>query len=182
MDNNKLGNDIILLDLLREKCFNLFMEDNNIFKGQYTKAIHMASAGFKIGLDLDLKLVWEEYLTMIRNFTMWLVKYMKKLPGFDKIRADDLVTILNQRLFVVLGFIVSKLFIREELYMLINDRIHLSRYWCDKIFGDLLSKKIFYYHSKLNEFELTESEICILIPYILSFDGKTFFLFFTIHN
>lgn len=159
--------DLLLFSFLKEKCFGLYFEESQFYSRDNNSNALDSN-------QLSFNLVLQEFLNMISNFTKWLVKYIKKLPAFDQVSSEDIVKILNKRLFVVLGLVSAKLFINEELYLMLNNQIQFSRYWCQKVYGKVLSDKIFYYHSKLNDLELNETEIAVLIPYVLSFDGYFF--------
>lgn len=109
---------------------------------------------------------------MISEYTNWLLNYLKQMPGFDKLNPNDLKRIINQKLFVIFGLLVTSLFLNNDLYLMLNEKIQFSKIRCNIVFGEVLSEKIFFYHFKLNELNLSDTEFSLLIPYLLSFDGK----------
>ena len=106
---------------------------------------------------------------------VWRLKaylpYAELLPGFDNICTNDLITTLNDSLPVIFGLLATKLFINDECYLQ-HDGIQFTKKWMIEFVGADLADGIFNFHNKINELSLTNQEIALLIPFVLTSPGK----------
>lgn len=171
--SNHSENNIFVLTLMKDRCYQLFKNGTQDFQHQYERALKMVEKNFDCSIfsySQTLDHVWKAFCLMTSEFTRRMVSITKICPGFDKFDSRDLSIIVNDRLFVCYGLCVSKLFINDEFYAMIDSNTQLSRYWMDRLFGLGLSQKIFSYHSVLNTFRLTDGEISIIIPWLCTKD------------
>lgn len=171
--SNHSENNIFVLTLMKDRCYQLYKNGTHDFQLQYERALKLIEKNFDCSIfsyTQKLDHVWKAFCLLTSEFTRRMVSITKICPGFDKFDSNDLSTIVNDRLFVAYGLCVNKLFINDEFYAMIDPNTQLTRYWMDKLFGLSLSQKIFSYHSVLNTFRLTDGEISIIIPWLCTKD------------
>nr|ASL70583.1 nuclear receptor [Brachionus plicatilis] len=171
--SNHTENSIFVLTLMKDRCYQLFKSGTDDFQHQYERALKLIEKNFDCSIfsyTQTLEDVWKAFCLMTSEFTRRMVSITKVCPGFDKFDSNDLGLIINDRLFVCYGLCVSKLFIDDEFYVMLDANTQLSHYWMDKLFGLSVSQKIFCYHAKLNNFRLTDTEISLIIPWLCTND------------
>nr|ASL70616.1 nuclear receptor [Brachionus koreanus] len=171
--SNHSENNIFVLTLMKDRCYQLYKSGTQDFQQQYERALKLVENNFDCSIysySQDLDSVWKAFCAMTSEFTRRMVTITKICPGFDKFDSRDIGSIVNDRLFVCYGLCVNRLFIDDEFYGMLDANTQLSRYWMDKIFGLNVSQKIFAYHAKLNDFRLTDTEIAIIIPWLCTKD------------
>lgn len=164
-----------MLTLMKDRLYQLYKNGTQDFQSFYERAMKLIEKNFDCSVysyTQNLDSVWKAFCTMTSDFTRRMVGITRVCPGFDKLDSKDVSVIVSERLFVCYGLCVSKLFINDEFYAMIDSNIQLSRYWMERIFGLSVSQKIFAYHAKLNTFRLTDSEISLIIPWLCTKDLK----------
>jgi hypothetical protein len=129
----------------------------------------------KIPVDetVSSKCMWELFMQEISYMTKSLFFYSKQYPGFDRLSSRDLVKMLVSNMLVVGGLRVHKLFINDDYYLICENNVQFSRRNMYKIFGVALTNAIFHYHSQLGSLCLSDQEVSLLVPYILTTTSKT---------
>ncbi|CAF0902505.1 unnamed protein product [Brachionus calyciflorus] len=166
---NSNENNIFILTLLKDRCYQLYKDFTLEYQKQYERAIRLIEKNFDCSIfsyNQTLEQVWKAFCLMTSDFTRRMVRTMKLVPGFDRFDSKDIATIVNERLFVCYGLCVTKLFLNNEFFVMLDSNTQLSKYWMEKLFTVTTSQKIFDYHAKLNSFRLTDGEIAILIPWL----------------
>nr|ASL70505.1 nuclear receptor [Brachionus rotundiformis] len=171
--SNHTENNIFVLTLMKDRCYQLYKHGTQDFQQYYERAMKLIEKNFDCSIfsyTQSLDHVWKAFCLMTSEFTRRMVAITKVCPGFDKFDSKDLSVIVNDRLFVCYGLCVSKLFINDEFFAMLDSNTQLSRYWMERLFSLSVSDKIFSYHAKLNTFRLSDGEISILIPWLCTKD------------
>ena len=99
----------------------------------------------------------QDYLDLIQN-----------IPGFiDLLDLNDVVSLAQDNLCFIFGLKVTHLFINNEFYAVIED-FQLSKKWMELLLGSEMAKRVFEFHESLNNLNLTDQEIALLIPILLT--------------
>ena len=116
-------------------------------------------------------MVWESFLRTMLDFTKKTYSFIQQIPGFDRLNTCDLGNIMHKRLFNIFGLITTKLLVEDEYFLILSDNIRCCKYWIEKCLSKEICKKIFEYHYDLNALELTDNELALLIPVLLTSPG-----------
>lgn len=168
--NTPMESSLVFLSLLRDKSYQLFMEDDLTRQSEYNKAhvlIKHRITEFE-GHDATLTQVVAAYVEkMYLNFRQWL-KYLNELPGFDQIPRCDINVLMKQNFITIYGLFCSKLFIDGEYYHVLPGGIIFCRKWIEKVFGVELTDWSFDYQKDLKKLALSDSEMSLFLPYIFT--------------
>lgn len=176
--NSENESFLYLLSFIRDKVYQMYIEfvkplENNI---EYAKDLVKNNVKLFSGHDSSKEEVWRCYFNNISNFAKMYVFFAKELPGFNKICTEDFSKILNDCLPVIYGIRSTKLFHDGESYLL-ADHVQLTKKWIVELVGEANTDIIFSFHTKLNSLNLTNQELALLIPFVLTSPGK-FFTYF----
>lgn len=160
----------------KQKAYDLFEADAAPYRFQYQQALICISQKEKYkpqNEHIQIESIWQGLSHEITEFTKSLVFYIQNLPGLDTLASNEIIEIVNRRIFTVYGLRLMRLFINNENYHLLPDFTTVfSKYWMNRTFGVDLCKLIFVYHDKLNRFCLTDRELSLLLPVLLSTTGN----------
>lgn len=165
-------NILFILVALRDKCYQLFVEARQFFAPnlEYARRMKNATPGdvHFLGQDLNVEDYFELMLKFTGIYAREVVKYAKKLPGFDRINDLDLFSIIKIRMFSFVHIITENLVIDGENYILLFEKCQTSKYMITKVFGEKVANRLFEFHVKLKKLGLSEHELAVIIPVILS--------------
>lgn len=169
-------NILLLLTLIRDKVHQLYIELTKPNEMYIERAKELIKNNIKIfeGHDAPEKEVYDAYMEDMQNHAQIFVSFVKNLPGFNNICQKDLTSIINGNLPNLLGFKITKLYINGESYFCMKNNLQLTRDWHIRLFGEAHSNAIFEFHNKLSSLKLTNQEMSLLIPFILTSIGKIF--------
>lgn len=170
-------NILFVLTLMRDKCYQMFVELRRPYDPFHKRMLRIREQNLhkqekqKI-IEPNCEFVYEQVEKLLNFHVHVSAKYIRELPGFNRLAVEDIAIILKSRSFAIFGFRVQYLFVDNEYYMMIADNIQLNRQIMIKSFGDSFTNYIFDYHDRLNKLELTERELAVICPLILSMPGK----------
>ena len=165
---------IFLLSLIRDKSYQLYIDFTKPLESNLKIAKEIAQSNTKIfpGHDCCIDEVWKSYTNELSSHIKAYVLYARELPGFNKMDVDDFSAILNDSIPPIFGLKITKFFIDDECYLLI-DHIQLSRKWMNLLIGKNVSDIIFEFHNKLHSLNITNQELALIFPYVLTSAGKS---------
>ncbi|CAF0944023.1 unnamed protein product [Brachionus calyciflorus] len=164
-------NKHVILSQLKEDSFYLFKESSREFDLLENEAKMMYSSGRKITYDMTNDFVQyarEENLRLFKNHSGVLLKIIKQLPGFSHFKTNDLKTIMNTHFFTILTLRQHKLFINGDFYFMLDGNIQLNRDVVAALFNKKARDYVFHFWSCLKSLNLTEKEMGLIIPFLLS--------------
>jgi hypothetical protein len=169
-------NILFVLTLLRDKCYQMFVEARKPLEPSYRRALQLVRTPAHLrppapGNELSADKVWTLVCAMLGQHVSRLAAYCQKLPGFDRIDLTDLATIIDQHTFAAIGLINSHLFIDGENYLMLNPDVQLTRHLMQKVLGPRFVCQIFTYHDNVNALGLSVYEIAAILPLILTSPG-----------
>lgn len=169
-------NILLLLTLIRDKVHQLYIDLTKPNEMYLQRAKELIKNNIKIfeGHDAPEKEVYDAYMEDMQNHAHIFVSFVKNLPGFNNICQKDLTSIINGNLPNLLGFKITKLYINGESYFCMKNNLQLTRDWHIRLFGEAHCNAIFEFHNKLSSLKLTNQEMSLLIPFILTSMGKIF--------
>ncbi|CAF0864734.1 unnamed protein product [Brachionus calyciflorus] len=178
LTQNNLENGLLMLSLLRDKCYQIFLEYNHEFnKIHYDKALSLLNRmetddgeTIKCNKNLTVKQIWDYFLPALQKNINSSIVYFKNLPGFSQLSDYDFKRCVIDRVFIVITLRVAKLYIDKEfyLYLHLDDEVYFSRELMEKAYGSELAKDIFGFFDRFAELKLTDYEISVLIPAVVS--------------
>lgn len=188
MDNSqqyltvKNKENLIFISLLRDKCYKLFCKYLIIDQSEIDLAVSNSISYKKKylrlpGADADPQTVMKLVYRSITDFQIILTRYLKEMPGFNTLSSEDLAYLIEQRINFIYGLQTRNFFINGECYRFESD-IQISRSWFNTLMGKEKADIAFQFENNLSKLELTDFEVALLIPTILSFPQcKYLFLF-----
>lgn len=175
-----IENNILIFTVLRDKCFQLFTEETEKYDAHFPRAMDLErkEAINPANFDIPIKYVWENLFKEVQDHTIWLYTYAKNLPGFDRICSKDFIKIMNNNIFTTYGIKTTRLFKDNEYYLVHHDSYRYNRKQMLRTMGYELTEMVLDYHSKMNSLGLTDYELSILMPLVLTSTSKFRFIFF----
>jgi hypothetical protein len=175
--NSRMETDLVVFNLLRDRCYQLYAENN--FSKDADRAKAMVQMGIKKfpGDELTFAETWPSLNScMIARFEQF-VKYTQSLPGIDRINRKDLFTLLSDLYLILSGIFTTRVFINEQSYIWLPGGIQLTRRLLNSFCTKALTDRVFRFHAKLAQMEITDHELALLTPVILTMNtGELFFL------
>lgn len=186
LNQSSVENGLLTLSVLRDKCYQTFLECNRDFDH-----VHMEKAKKllenkdnlnKLINDFSImskKSIIERFLPALQKNIKTSIDYIKKLPGFGSLAQKDFEKIVIERIFLVITLRVSKLFIDGEFYLFLDldDGVYFSRAIMNKAYGTNLTNDIFEFFEKFNQLKLTDQELSVFIPTVISSMGLEIFFY-----
>ncbi len=165
----------LFLNSLRDKTFNLFKMYSSRYDSMYERAVYYTSQNIQYvdGRD-DVKLseIWSAVMYTISNDLEPMAKYLNSLPGFSFLKRNDFSNLFKENLFTIYILTTIRLYINGELYYCLNGNIQYTRKRMGQAFGFQATDKMFECALRLQEIKITESELALLIPYIITQTSK----------
>lgn len=169
MDNENM---LYFLTLIRDKVNQVYIE----FTKPVQKNIQLAYEIIDNVVHVPTAAkedAWNIFLSYLKTLAPSFVNFVIELPGLSTFCQHDFTTIIDNNLPVLFAFLNTKLYINNELYLVIeNTRIDRNAF--EQFFGALLCFSIFEFHESLNNLNLKNEELALLIPFILTSTGKIF--------
>ena len=171
--NSEKENILFILSIIRDKCYQSFIE--------HTQSLQKNVAFVKDTLKKRLPLndnppmtkdeAWKHFLKALSDVIVSYVAFARELPGFNILNKEDFTVIINFNIPFTLPILISNLFINNESYINYNKKFVTKKYM-DQFFGLKISNYMFDFHRKFNNLSLTNQEIALLIPFILTSSGN----------
>jgi hypothetical protein len=171
--NSEKQNILFILSIIRDKCYQSFIE--------HTQSIQKNVAFVKDTLKKRLPLndsppmakdeAWEHFIKGLSDVIISYVAFTRELPGFNILNKQDFMVIINFNIPFIIPILISNLFINNESYINYNNKFITKKYM-DQFFGLKISNYMFDFHRKFNNLSLTNQEIALLIPFILTSSGN----------
>ena len=161
---------LILISLLKDKMHHLFVEQREPYEAMVERARFLRANQVNVfdGHNASKESVLNTAKSLLVKHTRDYITLIQNIPGLiDFLDLNDVVTLAEDNLCLVFGFKVSHLFIDGEFYAMV-DGVQLSRKWMDVIVGVDMANKIFDFHMSLNALGLTDVEMALLIPILLT--------------
>lgn len=117
------------------------------------------------------------FIIMITEYSKWLTKLAKNLPGLNQLNEDEFIKIINSGSLISLGFHIHDFYVSNECYLVTPNGFQSSRSRMNFYLGVRNTMLIFLLHQKIDELNLTEYEKSLYYPFILmTFNSKLFFI------
>ena len=167
MDNENM---LYFLTLIRDKVNNLYID----FLKPVQDKIELANEIIRNNINVSTapkEEAWAIFKNYLSKLAPTFVEFAKELPGLDRFCQHDFCKIVDINFPVFYGFLNTKLYINNELYLVLeNTRIDRNAF--EQFFGTLLCFSIFEFHECLNNLNLTNQETALLFPFILTSTGE----------
>lgn len=168
----------IIMSLLSDRVYQIYLENTMDIHELYNKVKSLlAASGVRrptplIGREqATLAEVWDGLLEGIPRCVKRLVSMGRELPGINELNTKDFTTIVNTHLFNFYLLSYSMLYIDEENYNLLFNKIQYTRNWMLKVIGEEMVNALFEWTKKFNDLCLTYREIALLFPFLLTTPG-----------
>jgi hypothetical protein len=125
--------------------------------------------------NTSLDHIWHAFRLNIVDNVQRILKYANSLPGFDKILKEDLTTLVQENIFLIQLFNLTRLYMNNDSYALLPGDIVFSKYWIKRCFGEQNMNKLFECFEIISSTEFTEHELSLLYPFLLTKTGKISF-------
>ena len=116
--------------------------------------------------------IWNGLIESLPEYVQLTFHFCKEMPGINELPHDCFSAVLNDKIFEIFFLTNSKFFIGEESYLRLNNNVHYSRYWMNKVKGKKKTDASFELAEVLNGFHMTEKEKALLLPLMMTMHGK----------
>ena len=159
---------------------HLLQEQREVFESMMERATYLRSNKITLydGHNASKDNVINACKGMLAKHTKDYINLIQNIPGLmDCIDLNDLVILAEDNLLVIFGLKSTHLFIENEFY-LFNEGVQISKKWMDYLLSHEMSNKVFEFHERFNSLRLTDNEVALLIPILITSPCKKFAFFF----
>lgn len=121
-----------------------------------------------LGDDAQFHDVFPALLRRVNNDCKEIFQYVHCLPGFDTLNPLDFATLLKENFMCLHGLLISELYAENQCYSSVVDGITFTRKWHEQWVGKETSDLMFKFEDEINRLKLTQSELSLIVPYLLS--------------
>jgi hypothetical protein len=163
---------LFLLPVLRDKCHQIYTEFLKQFKDDIERAHYLVSNNITVydGHNATKEEFMSCFFQYLAKQTKLCMNYASKIPGCNKLCADDYNKIIKQNYFALMNIHTIKLFFNNECFIMMNN-MQLSRKWIVEVMGQKGCDYFFAFLNSLNSLKLTDQEMSLLIPFLLTSTG-----------
>jgi hypothetical protein len=166
-------NVLYLLTVVRTKVHRLYAQ----LVGPLERKTEITKEILRKNIKMPLvqkEQAWEAYKSFIKNLTSIIFSFVNELPGFDKVCQHDLTSLVDNSVPILLPFLNSKLYIDGEFYLLLGSFL-VDKFLFMEFFGKTIYDSYTEFMNNIQRLNLTNEEISLLIPFILTSPSKLFF-------
>ena len=174
--NTKNENYLIFISLLKDKCYQLYIENLNelswSFKENYVriKEVELIDTTQEWAVNEMMGAIMRSF----RKFAFSLINYAKQLPGIGSINDQDLEKIINTSIYLFNFLKFISCFCDNECFILYEDKYRITRKWMVFIVGEEPVNALYKFCRELNKLELNTKEMSVLYPFLLCTEGIFF--------
>ncbi|CAF0708852.1 unnamed protein product [Brachionus calyciflorus] len=164
-------NKIVVLNQLKNLSYDVYRENTKDLDSFEHTAKFLLITGQKKNYQINdefVQFIRAERLKVLQKHSTALLKTIQELPCFLNFSRNDLKTIMNTHFFSTLCLMQIKLFLNDDFYFMFSGDVQLNRDVFAVLFNSKARDIAFYFFSSLKSLDLTEKELGLLIPFILS--------------
>lgn len=176
--NSSNQSQIIVLSLLRDKSYQIFIEQAKEFEDHEKKARKLIETNFKpkkiantSEIIFNLK---RKNMKALMQHASSLFQIIHLLPGFQRIGKQDLSRILSDGFFIVFGVRSIKLFINNDYFFMLDENTPMNSDLFALLTSEAVRDSAFEFYSNFQKLNLTDQEYALLIPIFLTMFSKHF--------
>ena len=124
------------------------------------------------GHDASKERVLDAFRAMITKHVDDYASLVHEMPGLANLYFADFVALVEDSMFIVLCIKATKMFINNESYMY-SEGLQLSKKWIRLLYGRSFTEKVFDFHMRLNKLALTNQEMGLLMPLLITTPSKS---------
>jgi len=163
-------NELFLISILKDKVFQLFKKHTfsstiiNHSTECFKNKDYIDSSVENISVDeLLIGLVGS-----ISEHSKWLTRFVKELPGFNKLNLSDFMTIVSSTSLLLFNTHQHQFFYNNENHFIISNRYQLSRERMNTLYGAFKTGLLFEFHNVIKKFKFSETELSLLYTFFLT--------------
>lgn len=165
----------IVLGMLRDRAYQLFGSNNQHIETECQKAkqiiLYRPPNIFNDLAHVDQLSVEQIESGVLQRLMMdmrSMFQYVVKLPGFDDMEKSDVASLMKENFLLLHPVQFSRLLVNGEWFAILPGEIFYTRRCQEKWLGPDWAKVMLAFASGLNSLELTQYEMSLILPYILS--------------
>ncbi|RNA07521.1 nuclear receptor subfamily 1 group D member 1-like, partial [Brachionus plicatilis] len=160
----------IISSLLSDKIYQIYIDHNEPVAKLLDRASILINnqVNVFVGWDANVKQVWDGLLESIPAQVKSLIGICRDTPGLNELAQKDLTNLVNNRLFDYFLLKHSPLFINGESYLMLPNMIQYTRTWMLRIIGQEMVETIFRFAEEFNSLKMTNKEIALMYPFVLT--------------
>lgn len=168
--NPSLESSKIVYNSVRNYSYQIFQEHMGSYEQLYQRAKCESIKQVKNfpGEDATLDEVWIGIFKQLAINLKAILTYTQKLPGFSRLSQCDLFKLVKDNIFVLFGFFIVKLFIDDELYFILPNGVQYTKKRILETMDQSLGNKMIEMERSLVKMKITDNELALLVPYVLS--------------
>jgi hypothetical protein len=177
--NSRMETNLAVLNLVRDKCYQLYMDRYFGRGGARELAQRMATkkiiaGGLVVTNSTTRQLTFKEAWPLINEYSTTrfheFYEYALVLPGVDKVSKTDLGALLSNIYLVMSGFMHTRMIVDGESFIMMPGGVQCDRRMIETMMGVEVSDRVFELHAKLAHWRVTDHEIALLVPVILTME------------
>lgn len=163
--------ELVIISLLKDKVYQIYKKhilSSKIISQTNERLQNENLSSMLNNKDLEPYEIWINFMETISDFTKWLTRLAKELPGFNKINIEDLSTMVFASVFPLFTVQVTPFIHNNENYTIINNNIQFTRKRMIQASQTVITDLLFEFHHRFQSLNLTEQELCLIYPFLLT--------------
>ena len=167
--------ELIIISVLKDKVYQLYKKHitfsnviNNTNESFRNKSFYDLSID-----DVEAYKIWISFMETISDFTRWLTRFAKELPGFNNMNIEDFSTMVFAAVFPLYTVQVTPFVVNDENFTVISNNLRFTKKRMILASEKVITNLLFEFHMRFQSLNLTEQELCLFYPFLLtSCNGK----------
>jgi hypothetical protein len=180
LTNQMLGSHLFAASLLRDTARQTYTNYLAYLKPDEEKALVLASQNGRAtqpGSDATLREVWFCLMNEIATSCHRFFNLLSSMPGFSELCPQDITKLIKENFVCIKVLETIKFYINDELYHHLSGSIQFSKKWMLSTIGPEVTAYIYDFVRTVKNMGLTESELSLIIPFILLQTGKAHLIY-----
>lgn len=99
-----------------------------------------------------------------------LFNYLNRMPGIDCFTKPEIECLMKQKIMSIFSFFKQNVWVNDDLCVILPGNIFFDRQSLKRMMGDELEHDIVEIHRLILQINLTNQELAVLLPYIVTID------------
>nr|ASL70543.1 nuclear receptor [Brachionus calyciflorus] len=165
-------NQVVVFNYLKNKSYEIYREHTREFDPHERRALRLLKSGYQTKqyeFTHDFtNIIKEKDLAFVKSHAESMIKIIRTLPGFHYLGHEDIKSLMDAHFFNILGLRTINLFIKNDYFLMFDEEIQMNRNIFEYLLSNVVMKNVFEFFTSIKSLNLTEYELSLLVPYLLS--------------
>lgn len=163
------NSELILLSLFKDKVYQIYNKHkkNSTILNESRRRLTSRDYVDETNEEITAADLINGVIASVTEYTKWLTRYARELPGLDSINLDDFTKMVSFGTLLTMGNQLNEFFCNEKLYYVTLNGLQMTRKRLDKVFGPICATLSLLAHSKFTKLNFSDNEKSLEYPFIM---------------